>query len=106
MKNPGKDGSESTSDTGAESGWSKFVNNLNNINALNILPGQSPAGRDADEVVAAVTGFNAPVSVVDLARKLGWDADRLAQALSYAADRGRVAFSTVQNQTFVGLPAA
>ena len=106
MKNPASSGAE------AEFGlpprellWQKAAENLNSIAALKIFPDQSPTRRDADEVVAMVAGFNAPVSIADLALKLAWDPDRLAQALSNAGERGLVAFSKIKDQTFVGLPA-
>ena len=77
---------------------------LRSIANLNVTQQPSVTQLDADSVVKAVEAFSSPTSVVDLALQLKWDADRLAQALTFASERGRLAFSRIKDQTFVGLP--
>jgi len=106
MRNPASSGNEPGAASNPESLWQRAAESLNNIAALKIFPDQSATRRDADEVIATIADFSSPVSIADLVRKLAWDPDRLAKALSNAGEGGRVAFSKIKDQTFVGLPAS
>ena len=109
MTKPGARGSDvsaaSSTTSAPGSPWSKFIGNLANINSLNVLSGLTPTDRDVEAVVTTVDANNAPIQIVDLARKLAWDPDRVARAVSSASDRGRVTLSRIKDQTFVSLPA-
>ncbi len=88
-----------------ESRWRKAAEGLKAIAGFKVDPDDYPRKRDADKVVAVVEGLSAPTSVGDLSLKLNdWDPDRLAQALTFAVERGRLAFTQFKDQTFVGLP--
>jgi hypothetical protein len=61
---------------------------------------------DVEAVVAEVSKASQPISIVDLAKALGWDPDKLSTALARGGSLGRLAFSKAGARTFVALPAA
>jgi hypothetical protein len=64
-------------------------------------------GPDAERIIALLRQESAPISIVDLAKKMGWtDADRVAQVLKFANDQKMLALSQINGQTFAGLPPA
>jgi hypothetical protein len=85
-------------------GLQNAAKDLRAIASLNVPQEVTPVQRDAEEVVKTVESYDAPASVVDLALKLKWEPERLARALTFASEHGRLTLGKFKDQTFVGLP--
>jgi hypothetical protein len=74
------------------------------VDSLNAIASFDPTP-DVSEVIAGLNGESAPITVVELARKMQWEPDRLARALALGGRTSQLVLSRATDQTFVALPA-
>ena len=83
------------------------IANVSSVANLDIrAESESPTPEpDVVALVDEVRKASNPLPIVELAKMLPWDADRLSTALARGGELGYLAFSKSGDRTFVALPA-